>query len=148
MGAGTLRIRCWSSEASEVAQRHVVLLCSPDGEGLPLTQPQPSHGSCPGTPEMRRRQEEAMRRLASQVPPASPPQLLHSAAGRDKLYPPASGWRLKVVAKDPDEDQQSAFFSSSTLSFTFSSISIFSPCLFFCSSCHTTFSCSYALGAM
>ncbi|KAM4624012.1 protein TANC2 [Polymixia lowei] len=42
------------------------------GEGLPLTQPQPSHGtlgggSCPGTPEMRRRQEESMRRLASQV---------------------------------------------------------------------------------
>uniref|UniRef100_A0A673AAY7 Tetratricopeptide repeat, ankyrin repeat and coiled-coil containing 2 n=1 Tax=Sphaeramia orbicularis TaxID=375764 RepID=A0A673AAY7_9TELE len=41
-------------------------------QGLPLTQPQPSHGtlgggSCPGTPEMRRRQEEAMRRLASQV---------------------------------------------------------------------------------
>lgn len=48
------------------------VLC-PDGEGLPLTQPQPTHGtlgggSCPGTPEMRRRQEEAMRRLASQVP--------------------------------------------------------------------------------
>uniref|UniRef100_A0A8B9HWH7 Tetratricopeptide repeat, ankyrin repeat and coiled-coil containing 2 n=1 Tax=Astyanax mexicanus TaxID=7994 RepID=A0A8B9HWH7_ASTMX len=43
-----------------------------DGDGLPLTQPQPTHGtlgggSCPGTPEMRRRQEEAMRRLASQV---------------------------------------------------------------------------------
>uniref|UniRef100_A0A8C5B576 Tetratricopeptide repeat, ankyrin repeat and coiled-coil containing 2b n=1 Tax=Gadus morhua TaxID=8049 RepID=A0A8C5B576_GADMO len=42
------------------------------GEGLPLSQPPPSHGtlgggSCPGTPEMRRRQEEAMRRLASQV---------------------------------------------------------------------------------
>uniref|UniRef100_A0A8C8GWI4 Tetratricopeptide repeat, ankyrin repeat and coiled-coil containing 2a n=1 Tax=Oncorhynchus tshawytscha TaxID=74940 RepID=A0A8C8GWI4_ONCTS len=38
---------------------------------LPLTQPQHSHGtlggSCPGTPEMRRRQEEALRRLASQV---------------------------------------------------------------------------------
>ena len=48
-----------------------VVLC-PDGEGLPLTQPQPTHGtlgggSCPGTPEMRRRQEEGMRRLASQV---------------------------------------------------------------------------------
>ncbi|CAL8281982.1 unnamed protein product [Merluccius merluccius] len=44
----------------------------PYGEGLPLSQPPPSHGtlgggSCPGTPEMRRRQEEAMRRLASQV---------------------------------------------------------------------------------
>uniref|UniRef100_A0A8C1AAF3 Tetratricopeptide repeat, ankyrin repeat and coiled-coil containing 2b n=1 Tax=Cyprinus carpio carpio TaxID=630221 RepID=A0A8C1AAF3_CYPCA len=40
--------------------------------GVPLTQPQTSHGtlgggSCPGTPEMKRRQEEAMRRLASQV---------------------------------------------------------------------------------
>uniref|UniRef100_A0A4W2E7L2 Tetratricopeptide repeat, ankyrin repeat and coiled-coil containing 2 n=1 Tax=Bos indicus x Bos taurus TaxID=30522 RepID=A0A4W2E7L2_BOBOX len=39
---------------------------------LPLTQPPSAHssitsGSCPGTPEMRRRQEEAMRRLASQV---------------------------------------------------------------------------------
>lgn len=50
----------------------VCVLC-PDGEGLPLTQPQPTHGtlgggSCPGTPEMRRRQEESMRRLASQVP--------------------------------------------------------------------------------
>lgn len=46
--------------------------CVSDGDGVPLTQPQPSHGtlgggSCPGTPEMRRRQEEAMRRLASQV---------------------------------------------------------------------------------
>ena len=53
-----------------VADRRAVLC--PDGEGLPLTQPQPTHGtlgggSCPGTPEMRRRQEEAMRRLASQV---------------------------------------------------------------------------------
>ncbi|XP_041121157.1 protein TANC2-like isoform X2 [Polyodon spathula] len=45
------------------------------GEGsrdLPLSQPPSAHstlgnGSCPGTPEMRRRQEEAMRRLASQV---------------------------------------------------------------------------------
>lgn len=39
---------------------------------LPLAQPPAAHaaitsGSCPGTPEMRRRQEEAMRRLASQV---------------------------------------------------------------------------------
>lgn len=39
---------------------------------LPLAQPPSAHpaltsGSCPGTPEMRRRQEEAMRRLASQV---------------------------------------------------------------------------------
>ncbi|XP_026860892.2 protein TANC2 isoform X3 [Electrophorus electricus] len=43
-----------------------------DGDAIPLTQSQASHGtlgggSCPGTPEMRRRQEEAMRRLASQV---------------------------------------------------------------------------------
>lgn len=39
---------------------------------LPLAQPPSAHssitsGSCPGTPEMRRRQEEAMRRLAAQV---------------------------------------------------------------------------------
>lgn len=45
-----------------------------DGDTLPLSQPQSAHGtlvggsSCPGTPEMRRRQEEALRRLASQVP--------------------------------------------------------------------------------
>ncbi|XP_056090673.1 protein TANC2 isoform X3 [Rhinichthys klamathensis goyatoka] len=43
------------------------------GDTLPLNQPQSAHGtlvggsSCPGTPEMRRRQEEALRRLASQV---------------------------------------------------------------------------------
>ncbi|CAM4392881.1 unnamed protein product [Leuciscus chuanchicus] len=43
------------------------------GDTLPLSQPQSAHGtlaggsSCPGTPEMRRRQEEALRRLASQV---------------------------------------------------------------------------------
>lgn len=49
--------------------------CNPDVDAnreLPLTQPPSAHssitsGSCPGTPEMRRRQEEAMRRLASQV---------------------------------------------------------------------------------
>uniref|UniRef100_A0A8C4M1H4 Tetratricopeptide repeat, ankyrin repeat and coiled-coil containing 2 n=1 Tax=Equus asinus asinus TaxID=83772 RepID=A0A8C4M1H4_EQUAS len=45
---------------------------SPKRTELPLTQPPSAHssitsGSCPGTPEMRRRQEEAMRRLASQV---------------------------------------------------------------------------------
>lgn len=45
-----------------------------DGDTLPLSQPQSAHGtlvggsSCPGTPEMRRRQEETLRRLASQVP--------------------------------------------------------------------------------
>lgn len=45
-----------------------------DGDTLPLSQPQSAHGtlvsgsSCPGTPEMRRRQEEVLRRLASQVP--------------------------------------------------------------------------------
>uniref|UniRef100_A0A673H1L7 Protein TANC2-like n=1 Tax=Sinocyclocheilus rhinocerous TaxID=307959 RepID=A0A673H1L7_9TELE len=44
-----------------------------DGDTLPLNQPQSAHGTlvggsnCPGTPEMRRRQEEALRRLASQV---------------------------------------------------------------------------------
>src|SRR4029434_1755176 len=48
------------------------LSLSVDGEGLSLSQPQSAHGtlgggSCPGTPEMRRRQEEALRRLASQV---------------------------------------------------------------------------------
>ncbi|KAK9977416.1 hypothetical protein ABG768_019230 [Culter alburnus] len=43
------------------------------GDTLPLSQPQSAHGtlvggsSCPGTPEMRRRQEETLRRLASQV---------------------------------------------------------------------------------
>lgn len=45
-----------------------------DGDTMPLSQPQSAHGtlvggsSCPGTPEMRRRQEEVLRRLASQVP--------------------------------------------------------------------------------
>lgn len=39
---------------------------------LPLTQPSQGHpsissGSCPSTPELRRRQEEAMKRLATQV---------------------------------------------------------------------------------
>lgn len=33
----------------------------------PSTHPSITSGSCPGTPEMRRRQEEAMRRLAAQV---------------------------------------------------------------------------------
>lgn len=59
-----------------------LVLLHPDGDGLPLTQPQPSHGSCPGTPEMRRRQEEAMRRLASQV--VFVPHLLNSNAGGRK----------------------------------------------------------------
>lgn len=66
---------------SKHAARCVVL--RPDGEGFPLAQPQPTHGtlgggSCPGTPEMRRRQEEAMRRLASQVPhtPVSVPRYI------------------------------------------------------------------------
>ncbi|XP_029978521.1 protein TANC2 isoform X6 [Sphaeramia orbicularis] len=58
------RMRQIASDSPQASPKH--------GEGLPLTQPQPSHGtlgggSCPGTPEMRRRQEEAMRRLASQV---------------------------------------------------------------------------------
>ncbi|XP_072312048.1 protein TANC2 isoform X4 [Eucyclogobius newberryi] len=58
------RMRQIASDSPQASPKH--------GEGLPLTQPQPSHGtlgggSCPGTPEMRRRQEETMRRLASQV---------------------------------------------------------------------------------
>ncbi|XP_034049257.1 protein TANC2 isoform X4 [Thalassophryne amazonica] len=58
------RMRQIASDSPQASPKH--------GEGLPLTQSQPSHGtlgggSCPGTPEMRRRQEEAMRRLASQV---------------------------------------------------------------------------------
>uniref|UniRef100_A0AAR2JF54 Tetratricopeptide repeat, ankyrin repeat and coiled-coil containing 2 n=1 Tax=Pygocentrus nattereri TaxID=42514 RepID=A0AAR2JF54_PYGNA len=58
------RMRQIASDSPQASPKH--------GDGLPLTQPQPSHGtlgggSCPGTPEMRRRQEEAMRRLASQV---------------------------------------------------------------------------------
>lgn len=54
---------------------------------LPLTQPpQPTPpssaantlrtGSCPGTPEMQRRREEAVRRLAAKVRPS--PQHLHT----------------------------------------------------------------------
>ncbi|XP_036409043.1 protein TANC2-like isoform X3 [Megalops cyprinoides] len=58
------RMRQIASDSPHASPKHA--------EGLPLSQPQPSHGtlgggSCPGTPEMRRRQEEAMRRLASQV---------------------------------------------------------------------------------
>ncbi|XP_060719855.1 protein TANC2 isoform X2 [Tachysurus vachellii] len=58
------RMRQIASDSPQASPKH--------GDGLPLTQPQPNHstlggGSCPGTPEMRRRQEEAMRRLASQV---------------------------------------------------------------------------------
>ncbi|KAJ8364735.1 hypothetical protein SKAU_G00135660 [Synaphobranchus kaupii] len=58
------RMRQIASDSPHASPKH--------GEGLPLSQSQPSHGtlgggSCPGTPEMRRRQEEAMRRLAAQV---------------------------------------------------------------------------------
>uniref|UniRef100_A0A3Q2QY06 Tetratricopeptide repeat, ankyrin repeat and coiled-coil containing 2 n=1 Tax=Fundulus heteroclitus TaxID=8078 RepID=A0A3Q2QY06_FUNHE len=58
------RMRQIASDSPQASPKH--------GEGLPLTQQQPTHGtlgggSCPGTPEMRRRQEESMRRLASQV---------------------------------------------------------------------------------
>ncbi|KAL4630866.1 protein TANC2 isoform X9, partial [Arapaima gigas] len=58
------RMRQIASDSPHASPKH--------GEGPPLSQPQPPHGtlgggSCPGTPEMRRRQEEAMRRLASQV---------------------------------------------------------------------------------
>uniref|UniRef100_H3BXD8 Tetratricopeptide repeat, ankyrin repeat and coiled-coil containing 2 n=1 Tax=Tetraodon nigroviridis TaxID=99883 RepID=H3BXD8_TETNG len=58
------RMRQIASDSPQASPKH--------GEGFPLSQPQTAHGtlgggSCPGTPEMRRRQEEAMRRLASQV---------------------------------------------------------------------------------
>ncbi|KAJ8379019.1 hypothetical protein AAFF_G00231880 [Aldrovandia affinis] len=58
------RMRQIASDSPHASPKH--------GEDLPLSQSQPSHGtlgggSCPGTPEMRRRQEEAMRRLAAQV---------------------------------------------------------------------------------
>ncbi|TRZ02768.1 hypothetical protein DNTS_017677 [Danionella cerebrum] len=56
------RMRQIASDSPQASPKH--------GDGqIPLSQPQPSPagGSCPGTPEMRRRQEEAMRRLASQV---------------------------------------------------------------------------------
>nr|XP_033773521.1 protein TANC2 isoform X3 [Geotrypetes seraphini] len=61
------RMRQIASDSPHASPKHV------DGSReLPLTQPTQAHtsiasGSCPGTPEMRRRQEEAMRRLASQV---------------------------------------------------------------------------------
>uniref|UniRef100_A0AAR2K537 Tetratricopeptide repeat, ankyrin repeat and coiled-coil containing 2a n=1 Tax=Pygocentrus nattereri TaxID=42514 RepID=A0AAR2K537_PYGNA len=59
------RMRQIASESPHSSPKH--------GDTLPLSQPQSTHGtlvggsSCPGTPEMRRRQEEALRRLASQV---------------------------------------------------------------------------------
>ncbi|XP_067088925.1 protein TANC2 isoform X1 [Osmerus mordax] len=57
------RMRQIASDSPHASPKH--------GETLPLNQTQHSHGtlggSCPGTPEMRRRQEEALRRLASQV---------------------------------------------------------------------------------
>ncbi|XP_031431125.1 protein TANC2 isoform X3 [Clupea harengus] len=58
------RMRQIASDSPHASPKH--------GEGLSLSQPQSAHGtlgggSCPGTPEMRRRQEEALRRLASQV---------------------------------------------------------------------------------
>ncbi|XP_056626639.1 protein TANC2 isoform X3 [Triplophysa dalaica] len=57
------RMRQIASDSPQASPKH--------GDSIPLTQSQPSHGtlggSCPGTPEMKRRQEEAMRRLASQV---------------------------------------------------------------------------------
>ncbi|KAM9493182.1 protein TANC2 isoform 2-T2 [Clarias gariepinus] len=59
------RVRQIASDSPHASPKH--------GDTLPLSQPQSAHGtlvggsSCPGTPEMRRRQEEALRRLASQV---------------------------------------------------------------------------------
>ncbi|XP_016408653.1 protein TANC2-like [Sinocyclocheilus rhinocerous] len=59
------RMRPITSDSPHASPKH--------GDTLPLSQPQSAHGtlvggsSCPGTPEMRRRQEEVLRRLASQV---------------------------------------------------------------------------------
>ncbi|XP_076866252.1 LOW QUALITY PROTEIN: protein TANC2 [Brachyhypopomus gauderio] len=58
------RMRQIASDSPHASPKH--------GDTLPLGQPSVSHGtlgggSCPGTPEMRRHQEEALRRLASQV---------------------------------------------------------------------------------
>uniref|UniRef100_A0A671SV84 Protein TANC2-like n=1 Tax=Sinocyclocheilus anshuiensis TaxID=1608454 RepID=A0A671SV84_9TELE len=59
------RMRQITSDSPHASPKH--------GDTLPLNQPQSAHGTlvggsnCPGTPEMRRRQEEALRRLASQV---------------------------------------------------------------------------------
>lgn len=61
------RMRQIASDSPHASPKHVDA-----NRELPLTQPPSAHssitsGSCPGTPEMRRRQEETMRRLASQV---------------------------------------------------------------------------------
>ncbi|KAK2522294.1 Tanc2 [Columba livia] len=61
------RMRQIASDSPHASPKHVDA-----NRELPLAQPPSAHpaiasGSCPGTPEMRRRQEEAMRRLASQV---------------------------------------------------------------------------------
>ncbi|XP_006534541.1 protein TANC2 isoform X7 [Mus musculus] len=61
------RMRQIASDSPHASPKHVDA-----NRELPLTQAPSAHssitsGSCPGTPEMRRRQEEAMRRLASQV---------------------------------------------------------------------------------
>ncbi|XP_026877622.2 protein TANC2 isoform X1 [Electrophorus electricus] len=58
------RMRQIASDSPHASPKH--------GDTLPLGQSQVAHGtlvggSCPGTPEMRRRQEEALRRVASQV---------------------------------------------------------------------------------
>ncbi|XP_030649404.1 LOW QUALITY PROTEIN: protein TANC2 [Chanos chanos] len=59
------RMRQIASDSPHASPKH--------GEGVNISQPQSAHGtlvgggSCPGTPEMRRRQEEVLRRLASQV---------------------------------------------------------------------------------
>ncbi|KAM6452145.1 protein TANC2 isoform 1-T1 [Liasis olivaceus] len=61
------RMRQIASDSPHASPKHVDA-----NRELPLTQQSSAHssiasGSCPGTPEMRRRQEEAMRRLAAQV---------------------------------------------------------------------------------
>uniref|UniRef100_A0A4W3I013 Tetratricopeptide repeat, ankyrin repeat and coiled-coil containing 2 n=1 Tax=Callorhinchus milii TaxID=7868 RepID=A0A4W3I013_CALMI len=61
------RMRQIASDSPHASPKHVE-----GSRDLPLTQPPQTHpsitsGSCPSTPELRRRQEEAMKRLAAQV---------------------------------------------------------------------------------
>ncbi|XP_072417958.1 protein TANC2-like isoform X1 [Chiloscyllium punctatum] len=61
------RMRQIASDSPHASPKH-----AEGSRDLPLTQPPQAHpslasGSCPSTPELRRRQEEAMKRLATQV---------------------------------------------------------------------------------
>uniref|UniRef100_A0A8K9WUQ0 Tetratricopeptide repeat, ankyrin repeat and coiled-coil containing 2b n=1 Tax=Oncorhynchus mykiss TaxID=8022 RepID=A0A8K9WUQ0_ONCMY len=65
-------LSCHGTRMRQMASDSDSPQASPKHGELPLTQPSHSTGtlgggSCPGTPEMRPRQEETMRRLASQV---------------------------------------------------------------------------------